>query len=52
MSMFEKIVEGYCEIVKSGYIHRDLKTENILLRKNMEPVIIDFGYCEKVKTEY
>lgn len=29
------------------FLHRDLKTENILLRQNMEPVLIDFGYCEQ-----
>lgn len=29
-------------------MHRDLKTENILLRTNYEPAIIDFGYCEKL----
>lgn len=31
-------------------MHRDIKTDNILLRSNMEPGIIDFGYCEKIET--
>lgn len=34
--------------MESLFIHRDLKTANILLRANNDPVIIDFGYCEMI----
>lgn len=51
LGLFAKVVEGYCAIRQAGFIHRDLKTENILLRSNMEPAIIDFGYCEKAETQ-
>ena len=48
LEIFSKIIEGYSAIRDQGYVHRDIKTENILLRENMEPVLIDLGYCEKV----
>ena len=28
------------------FVHRDLKTANIMMRLNGDPVIIDFGYCQ------
>ena len=34
--------------MESLFIHRDLKTANILLKTNNDPVIIDFGYCEMI----
>jgi serine/threonine protein kinase len=33
------------------FIHRDLKSANILLRSNGDPVIIDFGYCEMLMSK-
>ena len=47
--LFLKILEGVKEIHKSGVCHRDLKTENILLDKNFNPKICDFGFSTSIE---
>ena len=37
-------LNGIAEILKKGYIHRDIKPNNILL-KDGTPKIADFGFC-------
>ena len=51
LALFTRIVEGYRGIKEENFIHRDLKTENILLSSTFDPVIIDFGYCERANTQ-
>lgn len=46
LSIFSKLVQGYLSIKEKHFVHRDLKSSNIML-KDGEPIIIDFGYCEK-----
>lgn len=48
MSFFEQIVRGYQAIKNKGFLHRDLKSANVMLSGG-EPIIIDFGYCEKLR---
>ena len=48
IQIFRKIVNAYISIVEGLFIHRDLKTANIMIRANGDPVIIDFGYCEMI----
>lgn len=37
------ILDGLERIHESGYIHRDIKPGNILIRRDKSPVLIDFG---------
>ena len=36
---------------KMGFIHRDVKPDNILFRKDGTPVVVDFGIARQVDTE-
>jgi serine/threonine protein kinase len=41
--VFEKIALALQHMHERGIIHRDLKSENVLIREDGEPIIIDFG---------
>jgi len=43
LSIMMPIIEGLKEVHKIGYLHRDIAPDNIFLRKNSLPVLIDFG---------
>ena len=45
--MFKKIVEGVKFLHSQKICHLDLKLENIILDKNFDPIIIDFGSSEE-----
>ena len=40
-----EIAEGLVYIHKLNVIHRDLKPENVLLGRNNEVKLADFGWC-------
>ncbi|EAX94051.1 CMGC family protein kinase [Trichomonas vaginalis G3] len=44
-----EVLKGVEYIHSMGYIHRDLKSSNILVSETNEIKIIDFGYCRKIK---
>ena len=47
--IFRKIVKGVQAIHESGFCHRDLKMENILLDEFFNPKICDFGLATELK---
>lgn len=44
----EQLIEGVNELNEKGFIHRDLKFENILVKDKEIVKICDFGLCRKV----
>lgn len=45
--MFSQLVGAVAYIHKSGCVHRDLKLENILLDKNENVKLVDFGFTRQ-----
>ena len=43
VNMTFTLCEGLALIHQDGYVHRDIKPQNIVLRSDMQPVLIDFG---------
>jgi serine/threonine protein kinase len=43
MAVIGPILRGLEEVHNAGLIHRDIKTENILINRHGQPVLIDFG---------
>ena len=49
--MFKKIVDGICYLHANGIVHRDIKPDNIMIKKNYDPIIIDFSSAKKLEEE-
>ncbi|XP_046354075.1 testis-specific serine/threonine-protein kinase 3-like [Haliotis rufescens] len=45
--MFRQIVSAVNYLHEIGVVHRDLKCENILIKKNMDIIISDFGFSRR-----
>ena len=43
MAILLPIMDGLAEVHEEGILHRDIKPDNILIRDNGKPVLIDFG---------
>ncbi len=45
--LVRKLAQALAEAHKCGVIHRDLKPANIMIDKNSEPIIMDFGLARR-----
>ena len=46
-----QIIDAVMNMHERGYVHRDLKLENVLVDKNGYLVIIDFGVSKRLDSE-
>lgn len=51
VSIAIKICEGLEYAHHKGIIHKDLKPSNIMIKRGMEPVIMDFGIAGRYHTK-
>ena len=48
IGIFSPINRGLSRVHASGYIHRDIKADNIYIREDKSPVLLDFGAARSV----
>ncbi len=52
LSVFQRVCRAVADAHAEGVAHRDLKPRNILIDRNGEPHILDFGICSVAPTEW
>ena len=48
VTMSYRISKGMCFLSAMSVLHRDIKPQNIMIDKEFNPLIIDFGSCAPV----
>lgn len=46
--VFEKVVSGFEHLEARGILHRDIRPANVLVARDSEPKIIDFGFGKRI----
>ncbi|MEI7957928.1 MAG: bifunctional serine/threonine-protein kinase/formylglycine-generating enzyme family protein [Verrucomicrobiota bacterium] len=46
--ILEPLLSGLEEVHAAGLLHRDIKPDNILLRRGIQPILLDFGSARKL----
>ena len=46
--LLEPLMDGLEEVHLAGLLHRDIKPDNILLRRGIQPILLDFGSARKL----
>ena len=51
LGIINPIIEGLSQVHEQGFIHRDIKPRNIVIRSDGSPVLIDFGSARQALGE-
>jgi serine/threonine protein kinase len=50
LSILNPLLDGLEQVHKAGFLHRDIKPDNIYVRADDTPVLLDFGSARRVQT--
>jgi len=50
-SLILSVIDGLDQVHQRGFIHRDIKPVNLIIRKDGSPVLLDFGATRPVEND-